>query len=77
MESLSDAAEDRPGDQRHEHTGAVNIFAGRIIPAADGLARTEVDALEHELFTADPEEHHCREQCAQRADIDGHDIHPL
>lgn len=38
---------------------------------------TEVDALEHELLAADPEEHDRREQRAQRADVNGHDVHPL
>ena len=40
-------------------------------------ARAEVDALEHELLAADPEEHDRREQRAQRADVNGHDVHPL
>ena len=73
----ADAAECRAGDERHKHARAVDILAQRIVPAADGLARAEVNALEHELLAADPEEHDRRKQCAQRADINGHDVHPL
>ncbi len=71
------AADYRSGDERQKCAGTVDIFAQGVEPLADGFACAEVDALENCLFARHPEEHDGCKQCAEGADVNGHDIHPL
>ena len=70
-------ADYRTGDECQKCAGAVDIFAQGVEPFADWLACAEVDAVKHRLFARHPEEHDSSKQCAEGADVNRHNIHPL
>lgn len=73
----ADAAEERARDEREQRAGAVDIFTQRIEPRADGLARALVDRGKDKVLPRHPEEQDAGQQRAERADVDGHHVHPV
>ena len=48
----------------------------RIEPREQGLIPSLIDLRFHKFTLAEPEEHDCRQTCAEGADINGQHIHP-
>ena len=66
-----------PRIQHQQGDAAEQVFGHGVKPAARGLAAGQVDLLQHIVLSAYPEEHHCGQQGADGADVDGAHIHPV
>ena len=73
----ANAAHDSAQDQHQQGDAAEQVFGHGVKPAAQGLAAGQVDLLQHIVLSAYPEEHHCGQQGADGADVDGAHIHPV
>ena len=77
---LADAAIDGAQDQGRQRGCAIHPLAQRIEPAANVLLASGaalVDSRQSSVLLHDPEEHDTGQQSAQRADVNGDNVHPL
>ena len=76
-EPLADPPVKRPQDKHGDGENTEYIFVERIIPFSDGMLPPRGHSFLHRSPAPYPGEHDSCKPGSQRADVDGHKVHPL